>query len=152
MRFRKKPVVVEAVKLGYDETYPEWFDEAVSQDRIVLISQGSQHPMYAEINTAEGRMIASPGDWIIKGVEGELYPCKPSVFDKTYEFDADGVVDTWAGNWIVTIDAPNGLQDSYFVDPLLVENSHMPVSDMILGPAPPKIRELFDRRNEKPDG
>ena len=38
-----------------------------------------------EIPTLEGTMIASPGDWIIKGVKGEFYPCKPDVFDITYE-------------------------------------------------------------------
>lgn len=151
MRFRKKPVVIEAFQLvgpAADADYPGWFDEAVAEGTVELISQGSQHPVYAEILTTEGRMMASPGDWVIRGVEGELYPCRDSVFQKTYEFDADEVVDMWAGNWIVTIEAPNGLVDSYYVDPQLVERSHMPAADMILGPAPAKVRELFDRRNE----
>lgn len=107
MRFRKKPVEVEACRLD-DPTHPEWFTRAVADGRIDLIIQGPELPMYAEIHTAEGRMLASPGDWIIQGVEGELYPCKPSIFDKTYEFAADGVIDTWAGNWIARIENPDG--------------------------------------------
>lgn len=37
------------------------------------------------INTLEGTMVAQPGDWIIKGINGELYPCKPDIFEKTYD-------------------------------------------------------------------
>lgn len=56
-KFRKKPVVVEAYKTEKKEV----------------------------IHTLEGDMIASPGDWIITGVNGEKYPCKPDIFEKTYE-------------------------------------------------------------------
>lgn len=86
-KWRKKPVVIEAVQLlwmNQDEIRefadvgklvdgkPEW--EVVDGYRIVL-----------SIPTLEGVMLANDGDWIIKGVEGELYPCKPDIFDKTYE-------------------------------------------------------------------
>jgi hypothetical protein len=116
----------------------------------VLISQGSQHPMYAEINTAEGRMIASPGDWIIKGVEGELYPCKPSIFQKTYEFDADAVIDTWAGNWIVSLEAPNGLREEQMVTPEQLAQAISPERSMTSRFSALFLR-LWDRRDEKPD-
>ena len=56
-RFRKKPVIIEAYKTEVEMV----------------------------ISTLEGDMIASPGDWIITGVNGEQYPCKPDIFEKTYE-------------------------------------------------------------------
>ncbi|PRS47537.1 hypothetical protein [Bacillus sp. MZGC1] len=57
MKYRKKPVVVEAYQIDKE----------------------------MDIETLEGTMKASPGDWIIKGVHGEIYPCKPDIFEKTYE-------------------------------------------------------------------
>lgn len=56
-RYRKKPVVIEAVRCEKEMTIP----------------------------TLEGLMVARPGDWIIKGIKGELYPCKPDIFEATYE-------------------------------------------------------------------
>ena len=58
-KYRKKPVVIEAVRV----------QEAQA------------------IHTLEGTMMANAGDWIIKGVKGELYPCKPDIFEMTYESD-----------------------------------------------------------------
>jgi len=78
MKFRKKPVVIEAVQyLGGDESQDNVADFmdadiAVSDDAIL-------------IDTLEGEMIAIPGDWIIKGIKGEFYPCKPEIFAATYE-------------------------------------------------------------------
>lgn len=57
MKFRKKPVVIEAEKCS----------------------------VITKIETLEGTMIALPGDWIITGVKGERYPCKPDIFEATYE-------------------------------------------------------------------
>jgi len=57
MKFRKKPIVIEA----YQTDVP------------------------VEIHTLEGTMLARPGDWIITGIKGELYPCKPDIFEATYE-------------------------------------------------------------------
>jgi hypothetical protein len=78
MKYRKKPVIIEAIQWRGDnfveidnfitlphETYP-------SQSKII-------------IPTLEGTMEASYGDYIIKGVNGEFYPCKPDIFEKTYE-------------------------------------------------------------------
>ena len=84
-RYRKKPVVIEAFRFGIDE--PErWWKTAVDVgiDRVVTPVPGDG-PQYAIINTLEGDMIARYGDWIIRGVRGELYPCKPDIFDATYE-------------------------------------------------------------------
>jgi hypothetical protein len=78
-RFRKKPIVIEAMqydgrnatKIGLWANAPEWEDDFLgSTFRIV---------------TLEGPMIARVGDWIIRGIEGEFYPCKPGIFEATYE-------------------------------------------------------------------
>lgn len=74
MRFRKKPVTIEAFRLGYDDV-PEWCMGACS-------IQGTDT---MQIATLEGVMIANKGDYIIKGVKGEVYPCKADIFAETYD-------------------------------------------------------------------
>lgn len=88
MKARKKPVVVEAVKLNDRGLIGEdWFWDAVSENKIVTYNFGKYYidSAWCEILTLEGVMTAEPGDYIIKGVAGELYPCKPDIFEKTYE-------------------------------------------------------------------
>lgn len=85
--WRKKPVVVEAFLWtgGPDQTEdPEWIVEAIGAGRVAFINAGSADCQLA-IKTLEGTMMAESGDWIIKGVENEIYPCKPSIFAATYE-------------------------------------------------------------------
>ena len=89
--YRKKPVVVEAFRWtgGPDqEEDPVWFLEAMMDGRVFFgVSSGStseKERVRMFINTLEGLHEASPGDWIVKGVEGEIYPCKHSVFEATY--------------------------------------------------------------------
>ena len=90
MKFRKKPVVIDAVQLRRGnlkeiETFLAGKEMAESyrpEDVNFMINWGNSH---VYIKTLEGKMEAAPGDWIIKGVEGEFYPCKPSVFEATYE-------------------------------------------------------------------
>lgn len=87
MRYRKKPVVIEAFRLGHD-LMPDWFCDAVSNETAMTSNvdgRWSGGPDYALIKTLEGVMRADNGDWIIKGVKGELYPCKPDIFEATYE-------------------------------------------------------------------
>ncbi|NCC96422.1 MAG: hypothetical protein EOM02_06225 [Synergistales bacterium] len=82
MRYRKKPVEVEAFRWtgGQDQTEdPVWIVEAIKKG-VVSVS----YP-YLYINTLEGVHKANPGDYIIRGVKGELYPCKPDIFEATYE-------------------------------------------------------------------
>jgi hypothetical protein len=75
--FRKKPVVIEAVQFnGTLSSIESLAIPAVSQDL------GSDT---CQIETAEGVMTANPGDWIIRGINGEFYPCKPDIFAATYE-------------------------------------------------------------------
>jgi hypothetical protein len=86
MKYRKKPVIIEAVQLRWD-TWNEMCDFAdvgsLSDDKPegcwVDGSIGLQIP------TLEGVMTASENDWIIRGIQGELYPCKPDIFEATYE-------------------------------------------------------------------
>ena len=82
--YRKKPVVIEAVQyVGGKENSREilaWINE-----KNVYLSHQSVINGNININTMEGVMAASIDDWIIKGVKGEFYPCKPDIFDLTYE-------------------------------------------------------------------
>lgn len=88
MRYRKKPVVIEAWQFKVfgtdDETqlHPAWLSMAIHEGRVWY--QGGEQP-YFTIATLEGDMRANVGDWIIQGVKGELYPCKPDIFAATYE-------------------------------------------------------------------
>jgi len=79
--YRKKPVVIEAVKFdGTIESILPLFKVSAVPENIDLVPSGN-----LEIQTLEGVMTASIGDWIIRGVKGELYPCKPEIFAATYE-------------------------------------------------------------------
>ena len=81
MKYRKKPVVIDAVLWDGDNVseVADWIREALHND--VIMRYGDK----VIIKTLEGNMIANAGDYIIKGVNGELYPCKPDIFQKTYE-------------------------------------------------------------------
>ena len=75
-KYRKKPVVIEAVKFNNSADIHEFCGTKVREP---------VGETYLEIETLEGVMKANLGDWIIKGVNGEFYPCKPDIFEKTYE-------------------------------------------------------------------
>lgn len=92
MKFRKKPVVIEAIQYtgdnleeviaftGKHPKFDEWFKSWEEYQLHVLNDK-----MIFKIFTLEGVMDASIGDWIIKGVKGEFYPCKHDIFSATYE-------------------------------------------------------------------
>ena len=80
-KFRKKPVVIEAVQFTADEGN---FVDVGSFCPSIKFSGDAQGP-YAMIHTLESVMVAAAGDWIIKGVKGEFYLCKPDIFEATYE-------------------------------------------------------------------
>jgi hypothetical protein len=75
MKFRKKPVVIEAT---------QWFKHG---DHAEVVPFPSKHELAGKgwVRTLEGDMTVTPGDWIITGVKGEHYPCKPDIFEATYE-------------------------------------------------------------------
>lgn len=99
-KYRKKPVVVEAVQLRWDT-----WDEVCSHANVGKLADGKpegcyidsvsgrdsddpvseRHEIGLRIPTLEGLMIARQDDWVIRGVKGELYPCKPDIFEATYE-------------------------------------------------------------------
>lgn len=81
--YRKKPVVVEAIQLVTHED----IDLAVAwvQHGGYFASRSSLNGHVVKIATLEGDMFADPGDFIIQGVKGEFYPCKPDIFDATYD-------------------------------------------------------------------
>ena len=84
MKFRKKPVVIEAT---------QWFKNGDHPEVKPVYTHGPNdehwHPTVPTgegwIKTLEGDMRVTPGDWIITGVKGEHYPCKPDIFEMTYE-------------------------------------------------------------------
>ena len=98
MKFRKKPVVIEAIQLNWS-TWSEMCEHAgvgkvadgkpegcyLGPDGKPREGHESADKMGLMIPTLEGLMIGTEGDWIIKGVKGEIYPCKPDIFDATYE-------------------------------------------------------------------
>lgn len=97
-KFRKKPVVIEA-----EQVPPDLFSGDPASNARAMLAAEEQWRAFAGlvadnwkwrggptapgvvIPTLEGDHLASPGDWIIKGVNGEFYPCKPDIFEKTYE-------------------------------------------------------------------
>lgn len=87
-KYRKKPIVIEAFKWTggpSQEEDPEWIIEALAarpwQARIIQPND----EIMLEIMTLEGGMCANVGDYVIKGIAGEIYPCKPNIFEQTYE-------------------------------------------------------------------
>lgn len=81
MKYRKKPLVIEAKLLTAENMEPleDWCRGSIKGILLPV------HKRVLEIQTLEGEMRAQIGDWIIKGVNGEFYPCKPDIFEKTYE-------------------------------------------------------------------
>ena len=92
MKYRKKPVIIEAMKWTGD-SHRDMFNFIDGKDLNAPIEPSGKN-FYIDhskvkgglvIKTLEGEHLANIGDWIIKGVAGEFYPCKPDIFDKTYE-------------------------------------------------------------------
>lgn len=91
-RYRKKPVEIDAIRFeGCEDAkpllfadMPLWFATALSGGVIRVVDQHDDRCCLS-IATLEGPMLASPGDWIIRGIEEEIYPCKDSIFRASYE-------------------------------------------------------------------
>ena len=83
--YRKKPVEIEAWEFTREALKSDDSWVRLYVDELHLISQYAGEVLYIEIDTLEGTMRANLGDFIIKGVQGEFYPCKPDIFEQTYE-------------------------------------------------------------------
>lgn len=101
-KYRKKPVVIDAFKWtgGPDQTEdPEWIIEKIRSKDVWFYTEERETLMV--IRTLEGDMTASPGDYIIKGIKGEVYPCKPDIFEATYDIELEvGRLMNWPPNKI----------------------------------------------------
>lgn len=86
-KFRKKPVVIEAMQYHLNSGFAinEWSGGIAVESPALEPSEENPSGQYLQIKTLEGVMIGNIGDWIICGVNGEFYPCKPDIFQKTYE-------------------------------------------------------------------
>ncbi len=89
MKYRKKPVVIEAFQYDGDIVNinaPKWATDAINDGTMFFDSKNEgDPPCELFIRTLEGVHHASVNDYIIRGVNGEIYPCKPDIFEKTYE-------------------------------------------------------------------
>lgn len=92
-KYTSRPITVEAFKWDGASTTdePQWFQDAVSGEGQEGLPQAEILPSGGvDIATMEGTMRANVGDWIIRGTEGEIYPCKDSVFRRKYELTDGG--------------------------------------------------------------
>lgn len=94
MKFRKKPVVIESIQFlpdSHEHLYDLTFWMVENGADFMFGTSVDGRVLDLEIRTLEdgedgrAKHVASPGDWIIKGVQGEFYPCKPDIFEQTYE-------------------------------------------------------------------
>jgi len=92
MKYRKKPLVIEALQWTGNDTldWQRFYDFCKDVNGVSQLT--GPHPVSenstlsrVSIVTSEGVLFAEPGDWIIKGIQGEFYPCKPDIFAATYE-------------------------------------------------------------------
>lgn len=82
--YRKKPVVIEALQFtrnNWDEIVAFTNGKATAMNKSLIL----EDTYICNVNTLEGTMTATEGDYIIKGVRGEFYPCKPGIFEQTYD-------------------------------------------------------------------
>ena len=79
MKYRKRPIIIDAVLFDGTEGAIMEVKQLAGNNKVLINCDNLVIP------TLEGDMIASKGDYIIRGVNGEIYPCKPDIFDKTYD-------------------------------------------------------------------
>lgn len=84
MKYRNKSLIIEAFQLGKN-CMPGWFNEKISRGEVTLVINSVGDVSRCGIKTPNGVMTAEAGDFVIKGVGGELYPCKAGIFYETYK-------------------------------------------------------------------
>jgi hypothetical protein len=87
MKYKKKPIVIEAIQWHGASSFEALYAFADADNNHGVVGHDGDN---ASIRTLEGIMTASVGDYIIKGIKGELYPCKPDIFEMTYDKVEDG--------------------------------------------------------------
>lgn len=85
MKYRKKPVEIEAIQYKGVVNLVEILEFVGEHGYYSEVGPGNSYKEHVKIPTLEGTMEAIPGDWIIKGIKGEFYPCKPDIFEGSYE-------------------------------------------------------------------
>jgi hypothetical protein len=83
MRYRKKPIVIDAHQFFWAPGMPDWLHDAYEKRHVFFDMIDGRK--VCQIKTLEGWMGCHEGDWILKGVKGEIYPCKDDIFRETYE-------------------------------------------------------------------
>lgn len=85
MKYRKKPVVIEAMQFDGSNLREiiSWAHKGLPAEANSKIIPTPNNYLY--INTLEGQMLCVINDWVVKGIRGEFYPCKPDIFEATYE-------------------------------------------------------------------
>ena len=86
MKYRQKPIVIEAIKWDGTQNGFELISHQFGNPTNLKLLWGSNMRRIFDIETLEGHHEVSPGDYVIRGVKGEFYPCKPEIFEMTYEF------------------------------------------------------------------
>ncbi|WP_434315857.1 hypothetical protein [Leifsonia sp. P73] len=81
--YRKKPVEIEAIQ--WRVSNHSEVKAFLGEDYVAVLSKHTSKPAHIAISTLEGSIYAAPGDFVIRGVHGEHYPCKPDIFAETYE-------------------------------------------------------------------
>lgn len=105
LQWRKKPIVIEAFQMTAERRednadWPNWLHDAWQLERefpgsLYPTTRGVTADRTVSIGTLEGPLLVSPGDWIIRGVKGEIYPCKPDIFAASYEQASTTQVVAW---------------------------------------------------------
>jgi len=130
--FRKKPVVVDAVQFDFAaDVWPDGVERPADNEKGIG---------YGYINTLEGRMIVSGGDWVITGIKGERYPCKPDIFKATYEA-VEKV------NSTDPVDDGNAVSGYEYVTEVEKVNSTDPVDDGALPALRSALKKLTDQKS-----
>lgn len=83
--FRKKPITIQAMQFNGTPEGGQAINEWMTLHGAVGMAGLENSGRELKIETLEGTMTASAGDWVIRGVQGEFYPCKPDIFEQTYE-------------------------------------------------------------------
>lgn len=96
MKYQKKPVIIDAFQWTGDKNQiedPIWIVDAIKRNEVLINPIGINPETTMSIKTLEGTMEAKLGDFIIKGVKGEIYPCKPDIFALTYDKAPETFID-----------------------------------------------------------